>query len=437
MENTRSLTPIIGEDEFLPLVEGSCQDMLSVLKVLEEEDMIVNKLYYFTLLQEAEKLEGFLDDHGARYNARWLYFGELVACVRNFSLAGFHLYHLLDRYSDYLRGDSDQLSREFRDKSYDTLEYFSNVLLRFYHALLEEAAAQGISLSLTSLSTRDWHLSVTPQLPYTVVSSEETRNEDERLISIAQSYRKVVKSFRQQRLDRKIKAQSLTEVIPSRISETMMTQYELQLHNIQSEYDTYTRGGRLEKESDDSKALRGLTAIPMHLFEALRWLAHFFERHENEIRKSDVKVKISELARDDRLLNCILDFGLKFCARYMAEGNRVAEAILSSYVKPITYELPIPKPQGFHARPATYVSLIVQEHGTDVFIHIGEEKFDCRSVLDIIQAGGMLADTEASTAFFEGDKRVLDDIKILADHNYCEDQEIPQALSYIRILRNL
>lgn len=435
-ETSRTLTPIISEKDFLEMVENRGKVFLELLSVLQKEDATVNKLYYFTLMQEADKFESFLDDYGARTNKTWFYFAELVACVRNFSLAGFQIYHILDRYSDYLGGESDQLRRDFQDKSYETLDYFAHVMSQFYAALMEELIAKGSGISVTPTPSEEWTLSVIPKLPYTI-AEEAAFDEEERLISIAQSYRWVVKNFRQRQLNRKIKGMTLAEIIPSKINETLMTEMENKLHSVQSEYDTYIKGGKLEKENPHAGHLRGLVAIPMHLFDALKWLVHFFERHENEIRKSDVKAKISELVQNDRMFVCIVDYGLRFCGRYLNEGNKMAETILSSFVKPISYELPIPKPQGFHARPATYVSLIVQEHGTDVFMLLDGEKFDCRSVLEILQAGGILADSGQETVMFEGDKRVLDDLKILAAHNYCEDQEIPPELSYIRILRNL
>ncbi|MBI4667240.1 MAG: HPr family phosphocarrier protein [Nitrospinae bacterium] len=437
METSRSLTPIINEEEFLPLVQEKCQNFMAILSVHQDETMSVNKLYYFTLLQEAERLEGFLDDHGARSNKRWFGFAELVACVRNFAMAGFHLYHVLDRYSDYLAGESTQLSREFQDSAYKTLERFSAVFNRFYQTLVEEAASQGVSIFTKPMATGQWDLKVTPQLPYTLTDGEDTLEEDERLISIAQSYRKAVRAFRESRLDRKVKAASLGEIIPSRLNETLFAEFETRLHSIQSEYDTYIKGGKVWKHDERANRLRGLTAIPMHLFDFLRWLAHFYERHESDNRKSQLKERIASIAPDEELLNIILNFGLRFSGKYLGEGVKVAERILTSFVKPISYELPIPKPQGFHARPATYVSLVVQEHGTDVFMLVNGEKYDCRSVLDLLQAGGAVADHSLNTVVFEGDRRALDDLKILAENNYCEDRDIPQELSYLRILRNL
>lgn len=436
MDTSRSLTPIISEEDFLPRLQDKCQALMAALSVLGHENMTANKLYYFTLVHEAEKLEVFLDDYGARSNMRLLFFAELVACVRNLALAAFHLYHILDRYSDYLMGDSDQIRREFEDNAYKTLQYFSGTLRNFHGALLDEAVAQGMKVEAGPLSTGEWNIKVIPQLPYTI-TSEAAVNEDERLIAIAQAYRKVAKLFRQHRLDRRFKAPALGEIIPSKMNETMFADLETRLHNIQSEYDTYIKGGRVGREDARAATLRGLTSIPMHLFDFLRWMAHFYERHESDMKKGVVKSKIAALAPENELMGVLLNFGLRYAGKYLNEGVKVAERILSSFVTPIVHELAIPKPQGFHARPATYVSLIVQEHGTDVFMIVNGERYDCRSVLELLQAGGILADLGLETVFFEGDKRAIDDLIILAANNYCEDKDIPPELSYLRILRNL
>ncbi|MBI4828737.1 MAG: HPr family phosphocarrier protein [Nitrospinae bacterium] len=432
-----SLTPIINEDDFLPLVHRECQEFFSVLSALRGgQGVLLGRAYYFTLLQAAEKLESFLDDHGARTNLRLLFFAELVACVRNFSLAGFQLYHVLDRYSDYLGGERDTKRRDFEKGATATLTYFAEAITRFYTALLAETDRLAIRVQPSAPDMEKWGVKVTPRLPYTI-AGEEAEDESERIVAIAQAYRRVVKSFKTHRFHRKLKAVSLSEIIPSKLNETLLAELESQLHNIQSEYDTHVRGGTTEKNNGWMITLRGLTAIPMHLFDMLRWLVHFYERHENQIRKSDVKSRVSDLVDDINLIASITDFGLGFIGRFLAEGNEVAERILTMYVEPIIYELPLPQPQGFHARPATYISLIVQEHGTDAFLLIDGKKYNCRSVLELLEAGGALADQGARTVKIEGDRRTLDDLKILADHNYCEDQDIPKDLNYLRILRNM
>ena len=43
-----------------------------------------------------------------------------------------------------------------------------------------------------------------------------------------------------------------------------------------------------------------------------------------------------------------------------------------------------------------------------------------------------LADKGYKTVEFEGSKQAIEDVKILAQHNYCEEGEFPRKLSYLR-----
>ncbi len=68
----------------------------------------------------------------------------------------------------------------------------------------------------------------------------------------------------------------------------------------------------------------------------------------------------------------------------------------------------------------------------DLFIILEGEKINTKSVMSLLQAGGTIADKGYQTIVFEGDKRVIEDIKLLAKHNYCEESKIPSRLSYLQ-----
>ena len=435
-EIANSLTPIISEDQFLPIIKAKSRDLDIALSILADESMAFNKMHYYTLHIETEKLEGMLDDYGARTNAKWLYFTELIASVRNFAISGFHLSHLVGRYKSYIDDANKQQEEDLLGATKETLSFFQNALKRFHTEMIGELGSENITIPVEPRLLPDWSKAVNPKLPHTI-DLEEASGEEERMISIAQSYRRVYKEFLRRKLNRKVKVKTMPELIPSVVNEIILAEMESSLHNIQSEFDTYIRGGALDKKNDNVQALRGYAAIPMHLVDSMRWLIHFYERHEGEIRKSDVKSRISKLVNDEQLFLCITGFGLRYIGKYLEKGNNIAERLLSSFVMPVALKLPVPKPQGFHARPSTYVSMVVQEHGTDVFMVVDEERYNCRSVLDMLQAGGILAEREDDIVVFEGDQRVLDDIKILSEKNYCEDQDIPAELYYLRIMRNL
>ena len=68
---------------------------------------------------------------------------------------------------------------------------------------------------------------------------------------------------------------------------------------------------------------------------------------------------------------------------------------------------------------------------------VGEDKFDASSILSITWAGGKIARDNIQTVKFEGDKRALRDLEILAGVNYGEDtmgkdMPLPKELSYLR-----
>ena len=54
--------------------------------------------------------------------------------------------------------------------------------------------------------------------------------------------------------------------------------------------------------------------------------------------------------------------------------------------------------------------------------------------MSLLQAGGVIADKGYQMIHFEGDKKALEDIKVLAESNYCEDMNIPAQLSYLQSL---
>ena len=225
-------------------------------------------------------------------------------------------------------------------------------------------------------------------------------------------------------------------MVPTKLDVKKVQKLSNLLHGVQSDYDTYVRRTPLETEHDCLPLLRGTCATSLHLLLALRWLIHFYERHLDPIRRSRIKRRMAELVGKDELLNHAINHLFRAAFTYLGKANRCAETVLTSYAEVERAELPLPKPVGFHARPATYVSLIVNEYGTDVYLIVDNERYSAKSVMALLEAGWVLADKGAETVIYEGDKRVLEDLRILAEHNYCEDQDIPRQLSYLRILRN-
>lgn len=431
----RSLHKIIGEDEFLGPLKTNVIPFLRLAAGISAGRGNLSGRFYFTLMNEAEKLETFLDDYGARENRTWNHLAELVASIRNFAIAAFHLSHVLSRYTDYNPSESEGSAEEFITHGLEALDSINLIEKNLIGRTLEELKIRGClecAPEVKQISIKEIPKKL--KLPRNIMMGRYKTSE-QRILRIVESYRKIAVKIHRDRYGKKLQPEELAKMIPARISETTVKILESTLHNIQSEYDTHIR--KTSRESGDLTAFRAYISIPMHLLEMARWLIHFYERHEDKIHSDERKVEISAIVDKGIVLKIISNFSFFYAHRYIMAGKQVAEKIMSRLVRKGRIKAPVPKPAGFHARPSYYVTLVVEEHGTDVFMYVGKRKFDARSVLDLLEAGGMTADLKMDEVEFEGDERTLADLQLLAECNYCENGDIPKKLNYIRVARNI
>jgi hypothetical protein len=68
---------------------------------------------------------------------------------------------------------------------------------------------------------------------------------------------------------------------------------------------------------------------------------------------------------------------------------------------------------------------------------VEDQVFDAGSVLQMLSAGGYIVTKRLDRVRFRGDRQALNDLKLLAEHNYGEtrngkDSPLPDALSYLK-----
>jgi len=434
----KSLTQIISEEEFLPLVEEAGVQFFKTFNCfasLRDNRREANRKCFSNLIQQAELLESFMDEHGARQNKTWSFFTEYVASIRNLVKAGFFLKHLVDRYPFYNLRDSEKQKEKFSKDSQVALGFLNQSILNLYQECLRAGKKNNLNFSNESVDPSQFsEVEVNKQLPKNA-EDEQIKEDEERIIDIFEKMSNVAGMMEEINTRVQKKKGNLKRVVPEIIDEKKARMIMSLVHSVQSEFDTYIKGTYIQERYEELKKFRGYIAMPLHLLEATIWLTHFYERHEDEIRQGECKYIISTLVNKDELLSQIVDFCFKSCIFYIREGDLLGKELLKNFVKTVRYELPIPTPLGFHARPSTYISLIVRNYDAEAFLIVDDEKFNARSVMSLLQAGGAVADKGYQTVVFEGDKRVLDDLQILADHNYCEDTKIPNELSYLKSMR--
>ena len=431
----KSLIQIISEEEFLILLQGRCGSFFRTFNALgeiSESSTGVTRKFYSSLNQEAEWLESFLDEHGARENKTWARFTEYVASIRNLVKAAFFCRHITDRYPYYKLRDNEESEQGFFRDAAQVQQFLSQAIFKLYEECVREGGKNNRSVPENSVDPEGFgEVEANKRLPKNTEGDEVVEQED-RIIDLLEKLNSAESVMQSMNVEPTQDPKTLRELVPGRLDEKKARMLMNLIHSTQSEFDTYIKSTPLEQTHEEFKTIRGYISMPLHLLEMMIWMIHFYERHEDDIRKGEARTIISGLVIKTDLLAHVVNFCFFYTLYYVQEGGKLSRKVLKYFVKSVRYELPVPEPLGFHARPSTYVSKIVRRYDAEAWLIIDGEKFDARSVMSLLQAGGVLADKGYKTAVFEGDRRVLDDLKILASHNYCEEKEVPEQLEYLR-----
>jgi len=183
--------------------------------------------------------------------------------------------------------------------------------------------------------------------------------------------------------------------------------------------------------------LRGYISITLHLLDIAKGLSHFFERHESKIRNEKTRRRIEKIVHRKKVIDTIINFALYHCTIFMKEGQSLASSIINQYILVESIILKVPEGLGFHLRPSTLVAKIANYYGTKITMAVRGKEFDASSVIDIMWAGGMIKREGIEEIEFRGDRRALQDLRILADVNYGEDTmgksvPLPKEIAYLR-----
>jgi phosphotransferase system HPr-like phosphotransfer protein len=265
-------------------------------------------------------------------------------------------------------------------------------------------------------------------------------NQKNNLTRISSEFLDVIKAFDQLSFYERYDLKDIHKLVPEKINEVIIRSFEMRIHNIQSSFDSYVVKTPSEEENILLEQLRSHFSIVFHILQVMGRLLHFYERHLYDVGFKDVYMRVrqslAELIDPDVLLDRAVNFCLFYAWKFLSSGKQVASQIMNQNMETGSIEVSIPMDRGFHSRPSLLVAKIVQHYGGEVVLHVGEDRFDASSVLDIQWAGGKIKKENYQTVVFSGDSRALNDLVVLADVNYGEDHmgkgiPLPKQLSYL------
>jgi len=430
----RSLEEVIPERAFAGLLQGRSHTFFKLSNALLAHGRGQwGKKHYYQLMIEAEDLESFMDDYGARYNRAYGTLRELVASLRWFALTGYSLAHLESRIESYdVRSVCSESECADLDTSLDNVRAFTR---RTSGALLEEIRKEShaLGLEITPETFSEASFAVGPvrqQLPRNVGEHEPTE-EQQKIAEVAAKFLAACSMLEDLRI-RRIKGSADRKAFLARLcTEEQARVYEATVHNLQSTYDTYIKNTVLEGRDERLPRLRGLTSASLHLLECATFLTHFVERHEGSGR-DQVQQRLAQVVEGREVQDLILNVLLYWADSLLRRGRRIAEDLLPAYTDVQELCLDLAPDVKLHARPAALIVGIVGHYGTPVELVLGGNRCNAASILEVLVTVGTYSDERRYV--FRGDVRPLQDIKLLFEHGLGERglDSLPPQLAYLR-----
>jgi phosphotransferase system HPr-like phosphotransfer protein len=393
-----------------------------------------NKRHFYQLASEADALESFLDDYGARFNRTYSFLTELVASLRWFAHSGHSLSHMIARLESYGARDwgTDGEWSEATESLEEGRAFLRATAVRLIEAV--RAEAQRLSIELTPESFPE--ASFTPvvarrRLPRSV-GQAELQDEDQKIAEVVTKYSQACQLFADLRV-RRIGGPKERHAFFSRVcTEALARTYEATVHNLQSTYDTNIQNTVLEARDERLSSLRGRASAALHLLQAVTHMAHFIERHENDIRSEEAKRKISALVERAEVESVALNVFLYWADQFLRSGASLAEVLLPEYTKQLKLEIELADHLDLHARPAALIVGIVNHHSTPVEMEVGGKRCNAGSILELLVA--VASQPHEKHFSFVGDERPVRDIERLFLAGLGEEglETLPDELDYLR-----
>lgn len=430
-----SLEEVIGESAFAQLLQTESEMFFRLARTLRKkqpEDW--GRRHLFQLVNEANDLESFLDDHGARYNRTFNPLRELTASLRGVVMAAFSVTHLerrLDSYgTDLALSDADV--EEARRRINETQGFLVGIVRDLLDAVLGEAGVCGLALKEDEYPVTRFRTALQRKNLPRNMGQEELQDEEQKIAEVASKYLQACDMLTEVSVRQIVDAREREDYLRRFSSEEKARVYEATVHNLQSTYDTYIKNTVIEARDARLTSLRGHISAALHFLETVTHLAHLVERHESGVRSDSVDRRIDEVAPRERVRHYTLNVLLYWADRFMQAGRSLAEALLPTYTNVQELTVTLDDSTILHARPAALIVGIVNHYGTPVQLELEGHTCNAGSILELMVTVGSHPDAKRFT--FNGDEHPLRDIALLFEHGLGESgiDALPSKLDYLR-----
>lgn len=375
--------PNISSDDFCNFISGKTLTLLIMSTYIIKhgtEKVALSRPYFGRIHLESAKLEELLDAYGAKNNKKWHTFRKTIATVKCFSNVIYIILHIRHSILSYnlleIEGDFFKATDDVLNTLYATVV---NNAIDLVHSAYDCGIAKP---TIEEKRTYD------ENLPSGKLLNDRKRRKaddpEKNIVYLATKFLNFSEEIHQLEIFKKIDKADYASCFPEIINEEKVRWLENKFHSLQSFYDTHISDSNLESIDTNLPILRGHASVIYHLLEVGTELAHYYERHLSSLLKSnDTKLKLP--ITQEALLSIIIDYIISFTDQYLKAFHDLSKNILKQYAEEGKVEVNIPNYRGFHVRPSTLVSRIVNHYGSNVYMEFDKEKFDAAKPLELFR----------------------------------------------------
>ena len=431
-----SLEELVEERQFAGLLETQGEAFFRLANTLlarSDAHKGWTKKHYCQLISEADELESFLDDFGARYNRTYAGLTDFVASLRWFAYAGYSVSHLLSRMSSYGEGmwEGPNVRERARAAIVKGHEFLHECAVKLLDAIRNETRDIGIDVTSETFPEKSLAAPTRLKLPRNV-GQEDLVDEEQKIAEVATKFLQAAEMIAETGVTEIVDAEERHRFVGQVCTEELARVYEATIHNLQSTYDTHIRNTVLEGRDERLGRLRGHSSAALHLLEAVTYMAHFLERHESDTRSGQDGQRVASLIERTDVERVTVNHFLYWAHQIMRAGTALAEDLLPEYTNVTELAVELPDGVALHARPAALVVRIVGRYGTPVELELGGQRCSAGSILELLVTVG--SNPSERRFVFRGDERPLRDIHRLFLHGLGEVgmDDLPAELDYLR-----
>ena len=181
-----------------------------------------------------------------------------------------------------------------------------------------------------------------------------------------------------------LKKSDYKNYIPDSVSEEKLRLVLVRFHNLQSLYDTYLSESDIELSDPRLKILRGHISFIYHMLKSATDFSHYYERHIVP-RTTSLFFKSLLPIPVERFLEITINFFMKYFMVYFNGAIELCKDVIDCYAEMDEKDVPIPDYRGFHVRPSSLVSKIINYYGGPVKMIFNNMEYNPASPLELFR----------------------------------------------------